>query len=207
MRDKVIFLAFAFLLPALLFVQGCDTIDNSKLEPPVLTLEETLSAICARKEYSDSLQTRFEVDTLARSLVENYMVHDSSFSQSMIKYQRNLEAHHGTVNWKPIATGIKIDLDEDPEKEVICFLGISYSSPRLLVFDYVNGGYKKVLDEHLWLHNEHPRLKILRLGRRNIFRTGHFYYRGSGHWLYAYQCYAMFEGKYIKWLSFLIERT
>lgn len=191
MRDNTRFSFSALLLLALLFISACD-----KNERPVPTLEETLSAICARKAYADSLQARYEVDTLARALVEDYMVYDSSFAQNIDGYQRNLEIRHRSqLDWQPIATGIKINLDADEEEEIICFLGSYFSSPHIMVFDYANGGYKKILDEYLWLHNEHPRLKILNIGGKNIFRTGKFYYRGSEHWLYAYQCYGMTNGE------------
>lgn len=195
MKDNSIFSNATLLLLLLLFTAGCDVNENGETEHSIPTLAETLSAICARKAYSDSLQARFEVDTLARVFVEHYMIYDSSFAQNIGDFQRELEnLYRGPVDWKPIAIGIKLNLDEDEEEEIICFLGSFYSSPHIMVFDNVDDKYTKVLDEYLWLHNEHPRLKILNIKGKNIFRTGKFYYRGSGRWLYAYQCYGMTNG-------------
>jgi hypothetical protein len=195
MKGKTTSSIIMLLLLSVLQFSSCTRATDNSRETPIPSLEEILSEICSRKAYSDSLQARYEVDTLAREIVEAYMVYDSSFSQNMKKYQRNLELRYDPIDWNPIASGIKINLDKDAEEEIACFLGTYYSAPHFLVFDYVDGGYKKILDEYLWLHNEHPKLKVLQLDGQNIIRTGHFYYRGSGHWLYAYQCYAMSEGK------------
>ncbi len=177
------------IIPILILLSSCQKQEktNIKLVPEKqmeFSLNNWLNKVCERGKISDTKRANYEIDSLAIPLIDEYCKFDTSFQSTQKELIENQTKF-------PYLKGFRYDLDSDNSKEIICLIGNIYSYPTMIIFSEINGKYAKIFEERFWLHNEYPYLKKIENEEGNIklIRTGGFYYRGSGHWLYAYKYY------------------
>jgi hypothetical protein len=87
----------------------------------------------------------------------------------------------------------KTNLDDDLGDEYLVFIGSNYANT---FFFAVDNNYKILYEEHLWLHNDYPQLKIYNSNDKfNYFSFKFLHDRGTGFWLYTTKIFKIIENK------------
>lgn len=87
----------------------------------------------------------------------------------------------------------KTNLDDDLGEEYLIFIGSNYANTFFFALD--NNG-KILYEEHLWLHNDYPQLKVYNSNDKfNYFSFKFLHGRGTGYWLYTSKIFKIIENK------------